>query len=333
MPLAPCIVVELAKLRGFVRSNEKKRRRNTERVEQGQCVFDLRRKAIVERQGKKGADVDVWVFQDHHEYDGPGRMADAEDVRNVAAHFGARYTERAAHSYVGNVYNIMEAYREAYATDARYVYLVEDDVIVAPDFFKWHESVNDARRWTFTDKLHRQPHYGDYWCSVAWHNIRNPETQATDDPHAIVESAVDYSSIGVCWPRENLAVIVRHARPEYYRDLTAYMAGTFPDSPIPPERWTEQAGLVMRELLAGNGSRIVAWSGRPRCAHIGIRGYHRLQGHEFTGPLLARVEALRRAIKTTGALVGKSVDPYDDVHALPQTLEWSAAGMCVAQRF
>ena len=43
---------------------------------------------------------------------------------------------RPEHNYHGNTYNTLEAYKEAYATDAKYVYLIEDDVLITKDFFK-----------------------------------------------------------------------------------------------------------------------------------------------------------------------------------------------------
>src|SRR5277367_3036273 len=53
-----------------------------------------------------------------------------------------RYIQRKPHGWSGNSYNTLEAYKEAYGTDGvQNVYLVEEDVLVTKDFFRWHEAV------------------------------------------------------------------------------------------------------------------------------------------------------------------------------------------------
>jgi len=193
--------------------------------------------------------------------------------------------------------------------------VIEDDVLVGHDFFRWHEAVQQL---------------GDYFCSVGWHCIRNPEVKPGTDPAAYIESERDFSSIGVCWKRERLWEIAKHASVAYYRDLAGYLKGVLPACGIPDGQWTEQAGLIMRILLTTPGAK-VAWPVVARCAHVGIHGYHRGRGHQFQGSIVQRVEALRAAVQSTEKLVGLSKDPFDDVAALPAVGEWSE--LRVVQRF
>lgn len=226
------------------------------------------------------------------------------------------FTVREPHSYTGNAFNFLEAYKEAYSTDARYVYLVEDDVLVGPDFFRWHEAVQ-ARR--------------DYFCTIAWHCIRNPEVRPSSDPAAIVETNRDYSSIGVCWKREKLAPVIQHANRDYYANPAAYLKQAFPKSAL-PLMWSEQAGLIMRVLLDAK-NETVAWAALPRCAHVGISGYHRRDGHKFTGTLEERIAALREASQSTEKMVGLSQTVFDDIAALPPVPEWREEKIHVVQEF
>lgn len=258
-----------------------------------------------------GRTIEVRVYHDAPKSDGDGR-----DSRKVfeASGLPGYFVVRPKHNAIGNTLNFLEAYRAAYEDgfNARYVYLIEDDVLVGPDFFDWHEAVQPRR---------------NYFCSIAWHCIRNPKAiRDSPDPHTIVESAVDFSSIGVCWKREALAPLVRHAVPEYYTSPVDYLGRAFPDSPIPCNRWVEQAGLIMRLLLEGRGNRIVAWSGRPRVAHIGVQGYHRASGRRYSAA------ELRKALED-GSFVAEACTQYDDINVLPEFKPWDPEDVYVAQKF
>ncbi len=263
--------------------------------------------------------LEFWVFQDKRERPQFHWIEqDSLETRNVVAAFpqlNIRFTERQPHSYLGNPLNFLEAYKEAHASDARYVYLVEDDVLVSSDFFQWHEAVQ-AR--------------ADYFVTVGWHNIRNRHVQKCDDPTAYIETTVDYSSIGVCWRRENLAAIARHARIEYYRDISGYCQTAFPGNPIPYGQWTEQAGLIMRELLQVKDARTVAWPCVQRCAHVGTYGYHRA-GQPLGGNLQQRVAALREATADPHRLAGMVHDQFKDIEPLPAIPEWRPEQLHVVQ--
>lgn len=270
-----------------------------------------------------GAEKEIWIFQDRHTRDLPHMAQKLPEIERIANEFrpkfaGLKYTVRPPHDYVGNPYNFLEAYKEAHATDARFVYLVEEDVFIAKDFFRWHEALQTR---------------ADYFVTMGWHQLRNPDVKKSTDQNAIVNSTCDFSSIGVCWKREKLAEVVKHAVPQYYGTMRVYLAQNFPHCPIPPVQWTEQAGLIMRVLLQGAGTRLVGAPALSRCAHIGIFGYHRAGGYQFEGPLVKRVAELRAAAKDTAKLVSLSKDPFDDVAALPEIGAWSPETLHVAQHF
>lgn len=271
---------------------------------------------------KGGLDKEVWVAQDMKTNDVPGNRILLHEVVWVTKQFEGKfkkfkYIQRQPNSYIGNPYNFMELYKEAFAhQDARYVYLIEDDVLVAPDFFEWHEAVQ--RR-------------GDYFCTVGWHCIRNPLVKKTENPHDYVETSRDYSSIGVCWRRQNLAKLVPHADHAYYGHMAAYLGKAFPGNPIPAGQWTEQAGVIMRILL-GNKNLFVAWAGLRRCAHVGLHGYHRKFGYRFKGVLGNKIDQLKKAIETK-QLISMLKQTDDDVELPIETPPWMAGNLRVTQRF
>ena len=256
--------------------------------------------AIAEAEG--GAEKEVWVAQDHHT--DPMRAdvnfsQQAQENAEIVAHFrdkfaAFRFIDRAPMSYDGNSYNCLELYKDAYGTNARFVYLVEDDIVVEKDFFRWHEAVQQK---------------GDYLCSVGRLQTERTDLLRSDDPSKYVESASDYTSWGTCWRREKLAPLVEHACDLYYRNMTGYIMRRFPNSAL-GSVWTEQDGLIRRVMLEGAGTRLTASPCLKRAYHIGITGYHRSNGFKFTGTLTEKVQQLATALRT-GAIAGMRKDFID----------------------
>lgn len=266
----------------------------------------------------------VWISHDRHNNDGQHVLKEIQESEGVVAAYAGkgkfaelRFDVRAPHPYIGNPCNFLELYKEAFRQeDVRYVYLVEDDVIISRDFFRWHEAVQT---------------YQDFFCSVGWHCVRNPKAQLKGAPEEYITSYRDFSSIGVCWRREKLAPFVKHATPEYYRSMATYLGRAFPGSPIPAGQWTEQAGIVTR-LLHETRARLIAWPALRRCSHVGVSGYHRPNGHRFGGRLDDRIKELRKAI-TSDRIVGMSKDFTDDIEPLLPAQDWEASNLRAVQHF
>jgi hypothetical protein len=212
-----------------------------------------------------------------------------------------RYIQGEKHSYLGNSFNVLESYKKAYnESSVRYIYLVEDDVLVTPDFFKWHEALQEAEPATI--------------CSIAYRCSRNHEARTdVSDPAAYFTTARDYASIGVCWRRENLGPIVEHARKEYYSDLDGYIGRTFPGNRFATD-FCEQDGMIMRCLWNVRG--FTSWPYVPRAYHMGWFGYHRPNGKRPDGFLAQKVDTLRSWISDAERL--KIVAPdYGDIEPYP----------------
>ncbi len=264
---------------------------------------------------------EVWISHDRHHNDAGAVIGESERSRPVAENFAGAFRKvdfqvRAPHSFVGNSYNCLELYKAAASlSDVRYIYLVEDDVLVSSDFFSWHEAVQ-AR--------------GDYFATVGWQCFRNPAFKLTDDPTGYIETNKDFASIGVCWRREKLAPFLRHATPEYYRNPTVYLPQNFPKSQH-GTGWSEQDGIITR-MLEETNDRWLAWPSLPRCVHVGISGYHRPQGYRFAGDVVDRVKALKRVISVPGELARLSRDPFNDVGSLSDARAWRPEDLHVTQR-
>lgn len=239
----------------------------------------------------------VWVCEDRCP---DVRNGDFGETARVAARFPVRHIRRVPHNTTGNSLNVMEAYREAYETDARMVYLVEDDVMVQPDFFRWHEAVQAD---------------GDYFCTIPWRYSRNGRAhEASVDPGDYFTRRDMYASIGVGFGREKLRGVVAHARADYYRNREGYIRTHFGDG------WgdfgEEQDGLVMRVMAEEGG--VSAWSYVPRAFHVGWWGYHQ-GGRPDSGRLEERIEKARTAL----AMLKR---PNPDIQSVPAgpVASWSA---------
>lgn len=270
-----------------------------------------------------GAEKTVWIAHDHHpQTDRLHARLDAENDEVLSAFKGKFdklvWHDREHNIFEGNSYNCLESYRRAYSTGARFVYLVEDDVLVADDFFRWHEALQ-AR--------------GDYFCTIGRPCPHDTSYIVRSDPAAYCESSKDYASLGVCWRRVHLAHVIRHAQAAYYQNMSGYIATNFRHNAM-GRFFTEQDGLIQRVIMDGNGKRRVAWPCLKRAFHIGVTGYHRPNGPRFTGTLLERVEKLRYIV-CNGQLAQMRKDfvALDDIDTPTPTPAWTEDQLYVSQTF
>ncbi len=210
------------------------------------------------------------------------------------------------HSFNGNSFNVMESYKKAYnEPGVRYVYLVEDDVFVTPDFFVWHEAAAEA-----------EP---DSVCSIAYRCSRNSEARSDiTDPAAYFTTARDYASIGVRWPKERLEAVLAHAKPQYYANQAGYLLGRFQNNRF-GKNFTEQDGLIMR--LMDQEKWFTVWPHVPRCYHMGWYGYHRPRGKRPNGFIEDKIRDIKAVLRDEEKLRFMAPD-FGDIEPMPK--EWPA---------
>ncbi len=184
--------------------------------------------------------------------------------------------------------NILLGYMQAAALTRRYVYLIEDDIMVGRDFFRWHAAVHSQRESLF--------------CSIAVRN-HNRCVQTPDDPDGYYLTSGDYCSWGVCFDRTVITgLIAPHVNLDYLSHPKRYLRRHFADSRV-SLGYVEQASLVRRiqEICA----RPIAYPATPRAFHAGFYGRNRPGG--IPGALDERVRRLDTMIYDATAMRGAAL--------------------------
>ncbi len=252
------------------------------------CLENLQRSRGIENK-------EIWVCEDNHE-DAPKhftiQMEMLATLREANRMFGSRllYIGRAPHDYYGNSYNVLEALRKANETEARFVYIVEDDSMVLPDFFEWNEQAQERFNPSVTcaGRINRSLNF----------QMNGPEAidETIKDPLACVRSHKAYMSWATCFPRQDLYWITKHVDHEEWRP-----------------GWEQDIFIqeFLRDATQDGGS---VWPYVPRAYHMGWYSYHRTAGMKFNGTLEDKVTALRKAIvdkKKINDMAGlQEIDPF-----------------------
>lgn len=223
---------------------------------------------------------EVWVRYDSRNMLGRYWEQTCEVIRQFERKLDLHFSLCPQHSNSGNSYNVLSAYKDAYDSGAPNVYLVEDDVLISPDFFRWHNAIT-AR-------------HSALFCSVGWHCLRRADIPRNSmDAQGYFLSTTDYASIGVCWPATMLGHVVKHAVPDYFQNPVGYLKARFPNDPLSLD-FSEQDGLIMRVLREWRAP--VAWPLLRRCSHIGFYGYHRPDGPKLIGEIGDKINEARRIV-------------------------------------
>jgi len=198
--------------------------------------------------------------------------------------------------------NVLGAYLRAAAITRRYVFMVEEDVMVARDFLRWHYAVQAAQPQLF--------------CSIAARNTNRAVPEAAD-PEAYYVTNLDYCSLGVCFER---SVIVRriapHVRREYFENPGGYCQQLWSRSLVGAGH-VEHDGLIRRIQEEQGARRPIAYPYRPRAFHAGYFGYPR--GGSINGALSHRIRE-----------VGATIYDLEAMHSAPDRPEFSADSVPVS---
>jgi hypothetical protein len=179
--------------------------------------------------------------------------------------------------------NILLGYMQAAAQANRYVYLIEEDIMVGRDFFRWHAAVHSQREGLF--------------CSIAVRN-HNRYVETPDDPDCYYLTSGDYCSWGVCFDRAVIAgLIAPHVNLDYLSRPKSYLRRHFIDSRV-SLGYVEQASLVRR--IQETCDRPIAYPATPRAFHAGFYGRNRPGG--IAGALEERVRRLDSMIYDSSAM-------------------------------
>lgn len=168
-------------------------------------------------------------------------------------------------TYRGNSYNLLTAYREVADCGAERIHMVEEDILVAADYFTFHRDAHDA-----------DP---DAFCVSAVRNQQIPiGTEPPQDDTKLYRYPW-YQSLGVSFRPERLQDFLPHAGRKYFINPAGYCRMYFRNTQLNPAN-AEQDGLIHR-VIEEKGSYSL-YPCVPRAYHAGFQGYHR-KGHEIPG--------------------------------------------------
>lgn len=241
-------------------------------------------------------DKDVWICQDQHKDTGPlivGAMLEVRD-RADCYFIRLRYQLHARHDTYGNSQNLVDSLRDAYDTGAERVFLVEDDIIVAPDIFEWHEEVLEHSEAfvSCATALNKSAHFP----------INGPQVmnETYQDPNAYLKVCGPYSSHAVAFKRK------------YLKGL---LDSLIIHKPFEWESGKEQDIYIQK--LSKATDRTSAWPYVPRAYNVGWRSYHINTGVKFNGTLEEKTNALESVIRDPQKLREMSAN-NSAVTALPE---------------
>lgn len=202
------------------------------------------------------------------------------NVKTIAKTIGADYeiieTPLTQYTIGKQSYNVLNGYKEAAVMSGKYVYMIEDDVMVGRDFFNWHKQVHDNAL---------------LFCSIASkNNNRKIEEEGNEREYYLTKD--DFQSLGVCFDKKIIFdTIVEHIRHDYFANPVQYCRDNFPNSSI-GAAFAEQDGLIRRIQM--KDGRPIAFPYIPRCYHAGFYGKNR--GRYASGDFGNRLQKVRNTI-------------------------------------
>lgn len=192
-------------------------------------------------------------------------------VRAVAQAFPASHKRMhyaPQHEFMtGNSFNLLEGYRYAHMVarmlKSELVYLLEEDVWVARDYFGFHRASHAHTHMAVggmpaeeADKVFQVVGYsmqlneGDYGDPTAAIDACAANTTEGENLRSMVMLRHHYTSVATSFDSSSLDLIARHATKRYYESPPDYIAGEWGVAGIPgfkPNQFTEQDGLLNRD--------------------------------------------------------------------------------------
>jgi hypothetical protein len=219
---------------------------------------------------RQASQLDVRIFLDHSNdlKINAARLTDTEYVRDIYFPIAEIFHANNHILAPSGSYNILHSLLAGYKTGADFIALVEEDVLVSPDFFDRHLEMQN---------------FDDYFVTCG---RKLPQFNDTF-----------FSNPGSVYKREKLAAVIPHICDQYFANQKAYLEFHFPDM--------DDAGILddglIRRVMRSVG-------GRAKCAvpaiafHQGFHYYNRMPGYCVEGTLeekIAQLRVLLTTVKTT----------------------------------
>lgn len=206
--------------------------------------------------------LDVRIFLDHTILQ--SKINDVEYVRDTYFPTASIFHANNHILAPSGSWNILHSLAAGYKTGADFVCLIEEDILVTPDFFNRHIEMQTS---------------GDYFVTCG-RKLR-------------FRDATYYSNPGTCYRREKLGLVVPHICPEYFADQKGYLEKHFPNM---DDAGVFDDGTVRRVMQSVNG--------QARCAtpaiafHQGFHMYGRNPEYRVEGNIEEKIAGLRLLLAT-----------------------------------
>jgi glycosyltransferase involved in cell wall biosynthesis len=156
-------------------------------------------------------------------------------------------------------WNILNSLKQGFETGAEFVFFIEEDVMIKPEFFNEHLRMQSG---------------GDYFVTCG-RKLRN-----RDDSY--------YSNPGTCYRSDKLSLVVPHINMKYFADQVGYLDRHFPHM--------DDAGIMddglIRRVMQSIGAR--AKCAVPAiAAHQGFHYFAKFAQYQTVGSIAERIEQLR----------------------------------------
>lgn len=196
----------------------------------------------------------AFLFSLDRDYDPeiPGVIATLFPIEHVYYRVARRQ-----HNYRGAAYSILESLRDALTMKPDLVYLVEDDVWVADDFFEFHEAAHDLDADAFTVSAGRNSNLGRSFSKTREIDHTLANRLADSVKLDAIYRHTSYQSIGTSHKAEFLPEVLEHANRAYYEHPVDYCTRILDDPDLPMEACSPT------ELIHRIARRRVWWSVYP----------------------------------------------------------------------
>jgi hypothetical protein len=207
-------------------------------------------------------ELDVRIFLDTAT---PERLDEVEYVRDTFYPEALIFHARPHIQAPSGMYNILNALKQGLKWGGELIYIVEEDVVVRPDFFQWHQQAQKQGNFLATcgRRIPNLPNYNQY---------TNP---------------------GSCFSKDKLELVCSYITDDLFKAPREHMDRVFGKH---DEVSDLDDGLVRRIGITHNLS--VLYPDVPKCSHIGFVAYNRYFGWVNEGDIKTRIENLRKMLPT-----------------------------------
>jgi hypothetical protein len=201
--------------------------------------------------------------------------------------------------------NVLEGLKHAAelsGNDSSLIYLIEDDVMIATDFFYWHKAIHEKET---------------LFCAIASKNVNRTIDYKNAKPHQYYLSTRDYCGIGTSFRSYVIKEFISpHINSYYYSDCIGYIKAAFPDNFLSTE-FSEQDGLIRR--IQSVSGLPTAYPFIPKSYHAGFYGKGRKQ-RTYVSDFKKRIEFIGSIIFSRAEMRKFALNEYFYIDSEPQEL-------------